>query len=80
MKLRMRRIRFLALGCLVALGGLALNASAQVDLIPIPGPVSWSVVYYNDSGDVVGVRMSGCGDPGWGEVTTNSRYYSGCVM
>lgn len=78
MKQGMRRIRFLALGCLLAFGGLAMNTSAEV--IPGLGATSWSVVYYNDAGGVVGVRMGGCGDPGWGEVTLNSRYYVGCIM
>jgi len=75
MKQRFRSVRFLALGCLLALGGLAMNSSAEVNAIP-----SSSVVYYDDSGNVVGVRMWGCGDPGWGETTTRSRYYPGCIM
>ena len=75
MKQRFRSVRFLALGCLLALGGLAMNSSAEVNAIP-----SSSVVYYDDSGNVVGVRMWGCGDSGWGETTTRSRYYPGCIM
>ncbi|MGQ4659543.1 DUF6289 family protein [Lysobacter sp. F6437] len=52
-----------------------MSTSAGVSAIP-----SASVVYYDDAGNVVGVRMWGCGDPGWGEVTLRSKYYPGCIM
>ncbi|MFC3659638.1 DUF6289 family protein [Luteimonas notoginsengisoli] len=35
---------------------------------------------HDDAGTVVGLRMWGCGDPGWGVVTSNSRAYNGCIM
>jgi len=75
MKQSMRCARWLALGCFLVLSGMAMSTSAGVGAIP-----SASVVYYDDAGNVVGVRMWGCGDPGWGEVTLRSKYYPGCIM
>lgn len=75
MKQRMRFTRWFALGCCLALGGVAMTSSASSSAIP-----SSSVVYYDAAGNVVGVRMWGCGDPGWGETSTRSKYYPGCVM
>ena len=63
------------MGCFLVLSGMAMSTNAGSSAIP-----SASVVYYDDAGKVVGVRMWGCGDPGWGEATLRSKYYPGCIM
>ena len=70
-----RTARLAALGAVMAVAASAAGAKGG-DGCCYPG----SVVYYDDAGAVVGLRMWGCGDPGWGEVTSNSRTYNGCIM
>ncbi len=75
MKISMRSVRLVALGAFLAIAASAAGAKADADCC-YPG----SVVYYDDAGTIVGVRMWGCGDPGWGVVTTRSKAYNGCIM
>jgi len=77
MKIQMRKnIRLLALGAVLAVAASAAAAKGDADDCCNPG----TVVYYDDAGSVVGVRMWGCGDPGWGEVTSHSKAFNGCIM
>jgi hypothetical protein len=75
MKIPMRNIRLIALGAFLAIGASAAGAKGDAGCC-YPG----SVVYYDGAGAVVGVRMFGCGDPGWGIVTSRSKAYNGCIM
>ncbi|WP_242111590.1 DUF6289 family protein [Luteimonas aquatica] len=70
----MQGIKMIVLGALLAVSA-GTGAAARVDCC-YPG----TVVYYDDAGTVVGVRMYGCGDPGWGIVTLRSKAYNGCIM
>ncbi len=75
MKVSMSHAKLIVLGAFLAISastGAATNAANCC----YPG----SVVYYDGAGTVVGVRMFGCGDPGWGIVTSNSKTYNGCIM
>lgn len=78
MKTTMRSLRLPALAAFlaVALGTGAATGSEEGTDCCYPG----SVIYYDEAGTVVGVRMYGCGDPGWGIVTNRSRVLNGCVM
>ena len=78
MKIPMQHVRLAALGILLAFAGAsgAAATAGSNGACCYPG----SVVYYNDAGQVVGVRMYGCGDPGWGVTTSRSRTYNGCIM
>ena len=71
----LRNARLVALGAIIAVAASTAGAKADAGCC-YPG----SVVYYDDAGTVVGLRMWGCGDPGWGVVTSNSRAYNGCIM
>jgi len=75
MKISMRNMRLVALGAFMAIAATAAGAKGDAGCC-YPG----SIVYYDDAGTVVGVRMWGCGDPGWGEVTSNSKIYNSCIM
>ena len=73
-----RNLKYALLGACLATGlGVAAAAGADdgTDCC-YPG----SVIYYDEAGSVVGVRMYGCGDPGWGVVTSRSRAVNGCIM
>ena len=78
MDISMRHLKCAALAaCLVVGLGAAAAAGAEEEAnCCYPG----SVIYYDEAGAVVGVRMFGCGDPGWGVVTRRSRTVNGCVM
>ena len=78
MAVSMRNLKSAALAaCLVAGLGAAAAAGAEEEAACCyPG----SVIYYDEAGAVVGVRMYGCGDPGWGVVTRRSRTLNGCIM
>ncbi len=78
MVVSMRSLKYAMLGaCLVAGLGVAAGASAEDEAnCCYPG----SVIYYDEAGAVVGMRMYGCGDPGWGVVTPRSRAVNGCIM
>ena len=79
MNVRMRKLKYAMLAsCLVVSLGAAATAGADdADAsCCYPG----SVIYYDEAGAVVGVRMFGCGDPGWGVTTPRSRTVNGCVM
>jgi len=76
MEIQVRKnIRLVALGAVLAVAASAAAAKGDADCC-YPG----TVVYYDDAGTVVGVRMWGCGDPGWGEVTSHSKAFNGCAM
>jgi len=75
MKISMRNLRLVALGAFLAIAASAATAKSDAGCC-YPG----SVVYYDDAGTVVGMRMWGCGDPGWGVVTSRSKAYNGCIM
>ena len=60
----------------VGLGAAAAAGAEEEAGCCYPGPV----VHYDEAGGVIGVRMFGCGDPGWGVVTRRSRTVNGCVM
>lgn len=75
MKISMPRVRLLALGAFLAVSASTGAATTDAGCC-YPG----SVIYYDQSNNVVGVRMYGCGDPGWGIVTNRSKTYNGCVM
>lgn len=70
------RLPAVAMCLAVALGAGTANGSEDVTDCCYPG----SVIYYDEAGTVVGVRMYGCGDPGWGIVTRRARAVNGCVM
>lgn len=77
MKISIRNARpLLLVACLAMSVGAATATDAEDDACCYPG----SVIYYDEAGAVVGVRMYGCGDPGWGVVTRRSRTLNGCIM
>ncbi|WP_434947149.1 DUF6289 family protein [Luteimonas sp. SDU82] len=78
MDVSMRRVKhaLLAACVVVSLGATATAGADEEANCCYPG----SVIYYDEVGAVVGVRMYGCGDPGWGVVTRRSRAVNGCVM
>ncbi|MGJ4729280.1 DUF6289 family protein [Luteimonas sp. SDU101] len=78
MAMSKRKVKHVLLGACLAAGlAVAAAAGAEEDAACCyPG----SVIYYDESGSVVGVRMYGCGDPGWGVVTRRSRAVDGCIM
>ncbi|MBT2750091.1 MULTISPECIES: DUF6289 family protein [unclassified Lysobacter] len=73
-RMTMHNIKLIVLGTLLAISagaGTTANAAGCY----------CSVVYYDAAGTVVGIRQpAGCGDPGWGIVTTKSKAYAGCIM
>ncbi|MDN3628042.1 DUF6289 family protein [Luteimonas soli] len=75
MKISMRNLRLVALGAVLAISASAAVADDAANCC-YPG----SVVYYDEADTIVGVRMFGCGDPGWGVVTSRSKTYNGCIM
>lgn len=75
MKISMRSVRLVALGAVMAIAASTAGAKGDAGCC-YPG----SMVYYDDAGTVVGLRMWGCGDPGWGVVTSRSKIYNGCMM
>ena len=78
MGISMRRVKhvLLAAGMAVSLGAVSTAGADDEANCCYPG----SVIYYDEVGAVVGVRMYGCGDPGWGVVTRHSRVLNGCIM
>lgn len=78
MDVSMRRVKqgLLAMCVVVSLGTVAAAGADDEANCCYPG----SVIYYDEVGAVVGVRMYGCGDPGWGVVTRRSRAVNGCIM
>ena len=72
----MRRSRIVAAACAVAPALASLAAVAKHPVLEWPG----THVHCDHAGNVVGVRMFGCGDPGWGIVTSKSKAYNGCIM
>ncbi len=77
MKLSMQQIRLFALATALALGtGGAATADESTQGCCYPG----TIYYYDAAGALVGMRLPGCGDPGWGIVTLRSRAIPGCAM
>lgn len=78
MKLSMRSAKagVLAAGLVLSVGAGAAGDAEDDASCCYPG----SVIYYDEGGAVVGVRMYGCGDPGWGVVTLRARTVNGCIM
>jgi len=78
MDVSMRRVKhaLLAACMAVSLGAMATAGADDEANCCYPG----SVIYYDEVGAVVGVRMYGCGDAGWGVVTRHSRAVNGCIM
>ena len=79
-KITIRRTKLLVAVAVLVLGaGTGATAATVTDATEAccyPG----SVMYYDNAGTLVGVRMFGCGDPGWGITTRRSRTVNGCVM
>jgi len=78
MNVPLRKLKYalLASALVVSLGAAATAGADDEANCCYPG----SVIYYDEAGAVVGVRMYGCGDPGWGVVTRRSRAVNGCIM
>lgn len=78
MRISTRSVRLAVLAAFLTLsmGAGAATESADQANCCYPG----SVIYYDEAGAVVGVRMYGCGDPGWGVVTSRARAVNGCIM
>jgi len=78
MKISMRgmRLAMLAAFLTASIGAGAAVESESGANCCYPG----SVIYYDEAGAIVGLRMYGCGDPGWGIVTPRARAVNGCIM
>ncbi|WP_238346165.1 DUF6289 family protein [Luteimonas saliphila] len=78
MRISTRSVRLAVLATFLTLSlgvGAATETGGEANCC-YPG----SVIYYDEAGAVVGVRMYGCGDPGWGVVTPRARAVDGCIM